>query len=179
MHTEEAADDYIAVFEELARDSRSGISVTVSPGAARTELVGRHGDGWKARVAAPPERGRANDALVALVASLLEVPADSVRVVGGQRGRAKVVEVDALDLGEVERRLEEARKLVIVTRLARNRPLALTLALTGCGSSSSDNQAAPATSTSTSPPSMATTSDCQPLAGVSTAPQKSSANEKS
>ena len=57
-------------------------------------------------MAAPPERGRANDALVALVASLLEVPTGSVRVVGGQRGRAKIVEIDALDPGEVQRRLE-------------------------------------------------------------------------
>jgi hypothetical protein len=29
-----------------------------------------------------------------------------VRIVGGQRGRAKVIEVDSLELGEVERRLE-------------------------------------------------------------------------
>jgi uncharacterized protein len=57
------------------------------------------------RVAAPLERGRANEALVALLASVLEVPSGSVRVVGGHRGRAKVVEVDGLDLGEVERRL--------------------------------------------------------------------------
>jgi uncharacterized protein len=80
--------------------------VTVSPGAARTELVGRHGDGWKVRVAAPPERGRANEALVELLASILGVPARSVSVVGGQRGRAKVVEVDGLAAGEVERRLD-------------------------------------------------------------------------
>jgi uncharacterized protein len=78
----------------------------VSPGAARTELVGRHGDGWKVRVAAPPERGRANEALVGLLASVLELPAGSVRVVGGQRGRSKVIEVDLLDAREVERRLE-------------------------------------------------------------------------
>ena len=58
------------------------------------------------RVAAPPERGRANEAVVGLLASVLEVPAGSVRVVGGQRGRTKVVEVDLLKLGEVERRLE-------------------------------------------------------------------------
>ena len=58
------------------------------------------------RVAAPPERGRANGALVALLASVLDVPPGSIRVVGGQRGRAKVVEVDSLELGEVERRLE-------------------------------------------------------------------------
>jgi uncharacterized protein len=58
------------------------------------------------RVAAPPERGRANEALVALLASVLVVPAGSIRVVGGQSGRAKVVEVNSLELGEVEHRLE-------------------------------------------------------------------------
>lgn len=82
------------------------ISVTVSPGAGRTELVGRHGDGWRARVAAPPERGRANDALCALVARLLRVPRASVRVVGGVSARQKVVEIDDLDSAEIERRLE-------------------------------------------------------------------------
>ena len=84
------------------------IKVTVSPGAARTELVGRHGDGWKARVAAPPERGRANEALVELLASVLDVPAASVRIVGGRSGRAKVVEVAELETVDVERRLMRA-----------------------------------------------------------------------
>lgn len=81
------------------------ISVTVSPGAAQTELVGRHGDGWRARVAAPPERGRANKALIELLATVLEVPASSVQIVGGRSGRAKVVEVADLGTIEVERRL--------------------------------------------------------------------------
>jgi uncharacterized protein YggU (UPF0235/DUF167 family) len=58
------------------------------------------------RVAAPPERGRANEALVELLALTLDVPRASVRVVSGQTGRAKVVEIEALDPGEVERRLE-------------------------------------------------------------------------
>jgi uncharacterized protein YggU (UPF0235/DUF167 family) len=58
------------------------------------------------RVAAPPERGRANEALVGLLASALDVPKGSVQVVGGQRARAKLVEVDGLTPGEVERRLE-------------------------------------------------------------------------
>jgi uncharacterized protein len=81
------------------------ISVTVSPGAARTELVGRHGDGWKARVAAPPERGRANDALVELLANTLDVPRSSVRVGSGLTAKTKVVEVDGLTAREAERRL--------------------------------------------------------------------------
>ena len=81
------------------------ISVTVSPGASRTELVGRHGDGWRARIAAPPERGRANKALVELLAVTLEVSVSSLRIVAGRSGRVKVVEVADLETVEVERRL--------------------------------------------------------------------------
>ena len=82
------------------------INVTVSPGARRSELVGRHGDGWRARIAAPPERGRANEALCKLLAEALSVPRGSVRVVAGQSARAKVVEIDGLEPAEIERRLE-------------------------------------------------------------------------
>ena len=53
--------------------------------------------------------------------------------------------------------------------------LALAFALAGCGSNSSDEQAA--STKPASPPPMATTDGCQPLSGVSTSPQKSSASE--
>jgi uncharacterized protein len=56
-------------------------------------------------VAAAPERGRANEALVELLAGALDVPRNRVSVVGGQTGRRKVVEVDGLDGPEIERRL--------------------------------------------------------------------------
>jgi uncharacterized protein len=81
------------------------VAITVSPGAARTELVGRHGDGWRARVAAPPERGRANQALIGLVAELAGVSRDRVAVVAGASGRRKVVDVEGLDADELDRRL--------------------------------------------------------------------------
>jgi uncharacterized protein (TIGR00251 family) len=84
------------------------IELTVSPGAARSELVGRHGGGWRARVAAPPERGRANRALEDLLAEALGLPRDRVAVVAGRSGRRKVVEVAGLDAGELDRRLEAA-----------------------------------------------------------------------
>ena len=84
------------------------ISVTVSPGARRSDLVGRHGDGWRARIAAPPERGRANEALCKLLAEALAVPRSSIRVVAGRSSRAKVVEIDGLELLEIERKLTEA-----------------------------------------------------------------------
>jgi hypothetical protein len=86
------------------------IELTVSPGAARSELVGRHGDGWRARVAAPPERGRANRALVELLADALGVPRGRLTVVAGQTARRKVVEVEGLDAAEIDRRLEAAHR---------------------------------------------------------------------
>jgi uncharacterized protein len=86
------------------------IEVTVSPGAARTELVGRHGAGWRARIAAPPERGRANRALVALLAEVLGVPRDRLAVVAGAAARHKVVEIEGLEPAELDRRLEAASR---------------------------------------------------------------------
>jgi uncharacterized protein (TIGR00251 family) len=84
------------------------VKVTVSPGAARSELVGGHGEGWRARIAARPERGRASRELVALLAEALGVRRDEVTVVAGRTGRRKIVEVDGLGAAEIDRRLEVA-----------------------------------------------------------------------
>jgi uncharacterized protein len=78
------------------------ITVRVSPGARRTEVAGRHGPGWKVRVAAPPERGRANEALVLHLAERLGVPKAAVRVVAGPASRDKVVEIDGRSPAEID-----------------------------------------------------------------------------
>jgi uncharacterized protein YggU (UPF0235/DUF167 family) len=59
-------------------------------------------------VAAPPERGRANAALVELLAETLGVPRARVRVVGGHAARRKMVEIDGLDAKSLEQLLERA-----------------------------------------------------------------------
>ncbi len=81
------------------------LRIRVSPGARTTELVGRHGDGWKVRVAAPPERGRANEALLDLLAERLHVAPAELTVVAGRSGRDKIVELRGLEPGEADRRL--------------------------------------------------------------------------
>lgn len=78
----------------------------MSPGARATEIVGRQGDAWKVRVAAPPERGRANEALIDLLAERLRVAPAGLTLVAGRAGRDKVVELRGLDADEAERRLE-------------------------------------------------------------------------
>jgi uncharacterized protein YggU (UPF0235/DUF167 family) len=84
------------------------LRLRVSPGAAGTELAGRHGEAWKVRVSAAPERGRANDAVVSLIAKHLRLPRTAVSVVSGRTSRDKIVELRGLGPDEAARRLERA-----------------------------------------------------------------------
>jgi uncharacterized protein YggU (UPF0235/DUF167 family) len=52
-----------------------------------------------------PERGKANDAAIRLLAERLRVGVDDIRLVAGHGSRDKVVEVSGLDTGEAEKRL--------------------------------------------------------------------------
>ena len=86
------------------------LHLRVSPGAGHSAVVGRHGDAWKLRVAAAPERGRANAAVVELLAASLDLRRPDVRIVSGASSRDKVVELVGLTPEEVERRLAAAQK---------------------------------------------------------------------
>lgn len=85
------------------------IAVRVHPGARKDALVDRLASGeWKVAVSAPPEGGRANEAVVELLAELLGVKRRQVVVARGLSSRAKSVEVTGLEAGEAERRLAAA-----------------------------------------------------------------------
>jgi uncharacterized protein len=84
------------------------LRLRVSPGAARAAVVGRHGEGWKIRVAAPAEGGRANDAVVRLLAETLALPRASVTLVSGHGGRDKIVELAGVEPAQIEERLISA-----------------------------------------------------------------------
>ena len=84
------------------------LTLRVSPGASRSVVVGRHGTGWKVRVAAAPEDGKANDAVVRLLADTLALPARDVRIVSGRSSRDKTVALEGMRPEEIERRLAEA-----------------------------------------------------------------------
>ena len=84
------------------------LRLRVSPGAKRSEVVGRHGEGWKVRVAAPAEQGRANEAVLGLLASTLAVPRDRLTLEQGAASRDKVVRLDGMSLEEAERALHSA-----------------------------------------------------------------------
>jgi uncharacterized protein (TIGR00251 family) len=81
------------------------LQLRVAPGAGRAHVVGRHGGGWKVRVTAAPEAGKANAAVVELLANTLGLPSRDVEIVSGHTARDKVVAVAGIDQDETERRL--------------------------------------------------------------------------
>jgi uncharacterized protein (TIGR00251 family) len=86
------------------------LALRVSPGARSSAIVGRQGDRWKVRVSAPAESGRANKALLRLLAEVLSVPRSRLRLVAGRGARDKLVEVSGVDAQESGRRLASARQ---------------------------------------------------------------------
>jgi uncharacterized protein YggU (UPF0235/DUF167 family) len=83
------------------------LRLRVSPGASRSEIVGRRGDSWHVRVTVAPERGRANEAVLRLLADRLGVAKSRLSVVSGHVGRDNVVQLDGVDTAEAERLLAQ------------------------------------------------------------------------
>lgn len=81
------------------------LRVKVVPGASKDEVVGVHGDRLKVRVAAAPERGRATEAVLGLLAARLGVSPRALRLVSGPATPLKVVGVRGLSLPQVAARL--------------------------------------------------------------------------
>ena len=84
------------------------LSVRVTPAAGRDVLLGWQGDLLRLSVAAPAERGKANEAALRLLADALGLPRDRLRIVRGQTARRKVIFIEGLDDAQVRARLDPA-----------------------------------------------------------------------
>jgi uncharacterized protein (TIGR00251 family) len=81
------------------------IAVKVHPRAKRTAITGRLGEAYKLDLKAPPVDGKANEECIRFFAELAGVPRNSVHIVQGAASRMKVVEIEGIEIGEIERRL--------------------------------------------------------------------------
>jgi uncharacterized protein (TIGR00251 family) len=100
-------------FEVLpARGGGSASSIVlrlhVQPGARKVGVTGLFGDALKVKVTAPPADGRANVAVVELVAGLLGVRTGQVQLVSGQSSRSKRLEVQGVDPEDARQRVRAA-----------------------------------------------------------------------
>ncbi len=71
------------------------IRIRVIPRAKKTEIVDEMPDGTlKIKIKAPPVDGKANEELVKFLSEEWSVAKSGVRIVRGERGRNKVIEID-------------------------------------------------------------------------------------
>lgn len=87
----------------------SKLTVHLVPSASISEVVGRSGDGWKMRIAAPPVDGKANEALIELLSDVLDVPKSSIQIVKGHTAKTKVLDIP-LSSGDIEDLLSKASR---------------------------------------------------------------------
>lgn len=72
------------------------IDVRVIPNAAKSGLAGERGGAWLVRLAAPPVDGKANEALTAFLAAVLDVPRRALTIVRGETSRQNQVRFEGL-----------------------------------------------------------------------------------
>ena len=83
------------------------LQVRVTPRAGRTAVTGMRGDVLLVRLAAAPVEGAANDALIALLSKVLDVPRRDLAIVSGERGRDKRVAVVGLTSDQLRHKLSD------------------------------------------------------------------------
>ena len=75
------------------------LHVKVVPGSSRDRVAGRYGDGVKVQVSAPPQDGKANKAVIVVLAAALGVKPAQVTLLRGQAQPRMVFEVKGVDQG--------------------------------------------------------------------------------
>jgi uncharacterized protein YggU (UPF0235/DUF167 family) len=91
--------------EANSLDSPARLKVKVVPGSSQSEVSGWLGDMLKVRVAAQPEKEKANSAVLALLAKSLGISKRDLSVTSGKTSQQKVIEVHGLSIAQIKRKL--------------------------------------------------------------------------
>lgn len=80
--------------------------IKVTARASRDEVLGWSGDALRISVTVPPEKGRANAAVLALLARLLGLPRSQLALVSGLTSPRKLLEIEGMSPDDLRRRLK-------------------------------------------------------------------------
>lgn len=83
------------------------LTVKVVPGSSKTAIAGKLDNVLKVKVAAPPEKGKANTALTAFFADRLGTKKKAVTVISGTTSTIKQLRIDGAKVSEVRDRIRE------------------------------------------------------------------------
>ena len=83
------------------------IPVRVQPNASKERIVGEYNGQLKIAVSAPPEKGKANKAIIKLLAEKLGTKVSSIRVISGETSREKRIFIEGLRASSLDLLWEE------------------------------------------------------------------------
>jgi uncharacterized protein len=81
------------------------LEVKVHPNAARSEVTGLSGGILHVKIAAPPEKGKANRELIDFLSGALGVKKSSVLIVKGSASHNKLISIEDMTPGEIIKKL--------------------------------------------------------------------------
>lgn len=81
------------------------LAVKVLPKASKNEITGWENGELKVRLRAVPEKGKANQALIAFMAEALDISPSAISLLRGETSRHKLLLIRGLEYLEVEKRL--------------------------------------------------------------------------
>jgi len=85
------------------------LKVSVRAGGRADAIAGPHAGALKLSVVAAPERGRANRAVVELLAGVLGLPRSAVTIVSGHASPLKAIRAEGIDAARALARLDAVR----------------------------------------------------------------------
>lgn len=80
----------------VATNSGVVLSVRTQPGSSKNRIIGEYGGRLKLAVTAAPEKGKANKAVIELLADALHTNESSLRIISGESSRDKKIMIDGL-----------------------------------------------------------------------------------
>ena len=85
------------------------IPIKVQPNSNHNEVVGVVNGVWKIKIAAPPDKGKANKELVDFLSEWLDIKKDHINILRGQTSHNKIVEIEGLDPESLSARMLKTR----------------------------------------------------------------------
>ena len=85
------------------------LKLHLHPGAKRNSISGNFGDAVKVDLQTPPVEGKANAALIKILAQWLDIPRSRINLISGQTNRNKIVEISGATPQEIIAKLEKQK----------------------------------------------------------------------
>ncbi len=98
-------------FELTAAPTGTVFRARVSPGASKAKFLGEHGGALKLSVNAPPEKGKANSALLKLLAKALGVQRNQLAIISGETRKTKRILLKDKDIDQTRKLLRKAARI--------------------------------------------------------------------